>query len=979
MQNWNENSLEELLTDYLMEVHGYRRGHSAGFDREYGFDRTMLLSFLEATQPDELESWKNEGGLRWQEKLLHQLFSTIGKRGIAAVWRNGFKCGACRFTLYYPRPAGLGTAEQQARWGSNIFSVTRQLHYSAVAARDSIDVALFVNGLPLATLELKNSFTGQSVAQAMRQYREDRNPQEPLFGFGRCAVHFALDSDEAWMTTHLQGSKTYFLPFNKGTENGGGNPPREGGLKTAYLWEEVFAPHSVGELIEEFLQMAEEESKKGVVKKRTLLFPRYHQREAVQQLLSDAASHGPGRRYLVQHSAGSGKSYTIAWLCFGLTQLSDEAGRAQFSSVILVTDRRVLDRQISRTLKSFSHIPNLIKHADKGSWQLREALQSGTRIVITTIQKFPHILEEIGALPQASFAIVIDEAHSSQSGRAASGMSIALAGGKELVDGDYEDRVIDIIGKRKMLKNASYFAFTATPKNRTLEAFGEDQGETASPRFVPFHEYTMKQAIAENFILDVLENYTTYQTFYTVVKTIDADPEFGTSRAQKKLRAMVEKHPDAIRKKAEIMIEHFRAETAHLIGGKAKAMIVTSGIENAIRYRLAFDRILAHENLPYRALVAFTGEKTVDGLEYSEEAMNGFEGGKIPEEFKKPEYRFLIVAEKFQTGFDEPLLHTMYVDKPLAGVQAVQTLSRLNRSHPDKAGTFVLDFANKAEAIRDAFEPFYKGTQLTEETDLNRLNQLQDDLEEAGVFSEQERTMWVRRYLDGEPREQLESVLDTVFVPRYKELSPDEQVKWKGDYKSFNRAYEFLSAIRPFKRIDWEELAILGRFLVPKLPAPAEDDLSKGVLEATALQSYRVVRRDVQSKIDLMGEGEIEPAQIPGGGLKPEEQTDALSAIVQAFNDRFGKPLTPSQEQFLGEELPQKLRENAAYQAAKIHSDRQNARDLFMQNFRKELQARMLSETDLYKKISDDKGLEEFLISALFDADYENTTSQQRL
>lgn len=970
MQTWNEKSLEDLLVNYLIETHGYTRGHSAGFDREHGFDRAMLLQFLDSTQPDELAAWKAEGGAHWQEKLGKQLFETIGKKGIAAVWREGFKCGACRFALYYPRPVGASTAEQQARWAANLFSVTQQLHFAAQAAHDALDVAVFVNGLPLATIEVKNAFTGQNVTHAMRQYREDRPTREALFGFARCAVHFALDSDEIWMTSHLRGDKTHFLPFNRGTAEGGGNPPNPEGLKTAYLWEDVFAPASVGELVEKFLQLVEDPNDDGS-KQLKPLFPRYHQRAAVQQLLSAGAT-GAGQRYLIQHSAGSGKSNTIAWLCYGLIELNDANAKPLFDSVILVTDRRVLDRQISNTLKNFAHAPGLVEHAAKGSWQLRDALQNGKRIIITTIQKFPYILQDIGALPQSRFAIVIDEAHSSQGGRAATEMGEALRGGQLPLEGDYEDKLNALIDQHKMLNNASYFAFTATPKPKTLEIFGLDHGEAAHPRFVPFHEYTMKQAIAERFILDVLRNYTTYQTFYTVIKTTEDtdDPEFDKTQAQKKLRALVEKNPQAIDKKAAIMIEHFRREVAHRLHKNAKAMVVTSGIENAIRYRLAFNRILEQENLPYQALVAFTGEKTVDGLDYTEETMNNLDSGKIPAEFKKPEFRFLIVAEKFQTGFDEPLLHTMYVDKPLGGVQAVQTLSRLNRCHPDKTETFVLDFVNKAEAIKAAFEPFYGATHLIEATDLNRLNQLQDDIEGAHVFSPEERTAYVRRYLNGETRASLEATLDQVFTPRYQALSPDEQIKFKGDYKSFNRAYQFLASIRAFKRADWEELAILGGFLVPKLPAPADDDTTKGVLEATALQSYRVVRRDAQLKIELEGDSEVEPAQIPGGGLRPKVERDRLSAIIHTFNERYGKPLTPSQEQFLGEELPQKLNGDATYQAAKINTDRQNAHGVYVNNFRAELQKRIFSETDLFKKLSDDQDLRAYLIDALFEDDY---------
>lgn len=966
----NEASLEDLLVEHLLEVHDFAVGHSAGFAREYGIDRAFLLAFLESTQNAELIKWKTEGGVKWHDKLLQQLHDTIHKRGVVAVWRDGLKCGTCRFVLYYARPSSVSTEERVARWKSNRFSVSRQLHFSSIAASDSIDVALFLNGLPFATIELKNAWTHQTVANAMRQYKDDRDPKEPLFKFAHCLVHFAVDADEVWMTTHLRGQNTGFLPFNKGTKNGGGNPINPHGPKTAYLWEDVFAPHSIGEIVERFAQLVEETGDDGA-KRHKLIFPRFHQRDCVHRALDDVRKHGAGQKYLIQHSAGSGKSNTIAWLCHQLVteQREDEA---VFDSVVLVTDRRVLDRQIAQTVKQFAHAPGLIEHAGKGSWQLRAALQSGKKIIITTIQKFPFVLDEIGELPQSRFAVVIDEAHSSQGGRVAGEMNAALSGGSALSggkdgdDAEYEDQLNALIASRKMLTNASYFAFTATPKNRTLENFGVPQGDGT---FKPFHEYSMKQAIAEGFILDVLRNYTTYQTFYTLLKTDDSDPEFDVSRAQKKLRAMVERNPDAIEKKAAIMIEHFRSEVANRMKKSAKAMIVTSGIENAIRYRQAFDRILQKENLPFQALVAFSGEKMVDGLPFTEDGMNGFESGKIPEKFKATENKFLIVADKFQTGFDEPLLHTMYVDKPLAGVQAVQTLSRLNRAYPLKNETFVLDFANKAQTIKDAFEPFYEGTILSEETDINRLNLLQDDIESVQVFSPDERTQWVQLFLGEAERAVLEPLIDG-WVERFRELSPDEQIKFKGDYKSFTRAYEFLSAIRPFVRRDWEELAVVGRYLVPKLPAPQDDDGSKGVLEATALHSYRVVRRDVQLRIELEGASEIEPASIPSGGLRPEPQLDRLSAIIKAFNERYGQNLSESQEDFLAAHIPQTIAGDEEYQAAKEHSDLQNAQQVFEKKFDGELQKRMFEETELFKKLSQDKDLKSFLVGLLFDNDY---------
>lgn len=837
--------------------------------------------------------------------------------------------------------------------------------FSQIAAADSLDLALFVNGLPVATLELKNAYTGQTVVHAMRQYKDDRPSKEPLFKFGRSLVHFAVDSDEAYFSTHLNDVKTIFYPFNKGTKSGGGNPPSNVGPRTSYLWEEIFSKNGLGELLEGFAKMVEERGDDGK-KKHKLLFPRYHQRDCVQKLLSHAQTHGAGQKYLVQHSAGSGKSNTIGWLCKGLVGLQYQ-GATLFDTVVLVTDLRVLDSQIAATVLSIVDDKNLVEHASKGSFQLRHALQSGKKIIITTIQKFPFVLDQIGDLPQARFAIVIDEAHSSQGGKVAGKMNAALGGGLSDDDDEpFEDKLNALMEARKMLPNASYFAFTATPKPKTLETFGVPNAEGG---FDPIHEYSMKQAIAEGFILDVLKNYTTYQTFYTLVKKIETDPDFEVSKAQKKLRAMVERHPDAIEKKAQIMLEHFSGEVANRMNNSARAMIVCSGIENAIRYKWAVDKWLQENHSPFGAIVAFSGEKEVDGAKYTEEGMNGFDGGKIKEKFKEPAFRLLIVAEKFQTGFDEPLLHTMYVDKVLGGVQAVQTLSRLNRCHPLKTETFVLDFANKTEAIKSAFEPYYDQTTLVEPTDINRLNFLQDDLEKPQLWTSDEIEDWCKRLLAGESRLTLEPKIDIV-VERYKLLEEDEQVKFKGDLKNFLRGYEFLSAIRPFKRADWEMLSLFGGFLLPKLPAPQEDDLAKGVLEATGLHSYRVVRENAQMKLELEGDGEIEPAQISGGGLKPEAKLDKLSQIIRDFNERFGKDTSAAQADFIAKDAPGAVASDEDYLAAKAHSDKENAREVYAKKFKAEIVKRLQTDTEFYKTLIQNKELQAWLIETNFEADY---------
>ncbi|MEO0875805.1 MAG: type I restriction endonuclease, partial [Bacteroidota bacterium] len=722
----------------------------------------QLFSFLEATQPDKLATIRKRG----EDKFLRRLSDQIKKRGVIDVLRKGVKDLDLTVYLYYKRPTSQLNKHAISRYAENIFAVCRQLYYSN-SNKNSLDMVLFINGLPVITMELKNHYTGQNVIHAMRQYEKDRDPREPLFRFGRCMVHFAVDPDLVYMTTKLAEGNTFFLPFNKGLDDGqpyppglahgAGNPLNPQGLKADYLWKEILTKSVLSNILENFAQIVEEKDEDTGKTKTKLIFPRYHQLRVVTRLLGDARVNGVGRRYLIQHSAGSGKSNSITWLAHQLTELHDGKDENIFDSVIVITDRRVLDKQIRDNIKNFAQIKGVVQPITKGSKQLREALEEGKKIIITTIQKFPFVLDEIGELGSNNFAILIDEAHSSQSGDTAAKMNVALSnrdarnvealpvaadsGSNEYgaqeedpVEVDTEDLINAFMEQRRMLTNASYFAFTATPKNKTLEVFGEKQEDG---RFYPFDLYSMKQAIEEEFILDVLQNYTTYQSYYKLNKAVEDNPEFDTSRAQKKLRAFAESHDFAIKEKARVMIDHFTGEVKNRINGKAKAMVVTKSIKNAIRYFFAFQEYLREINSTYQVVVAFSGKKTVDGQEYDEASLNGFPSGDIPREFKKKEYRFLIVADKFQTGFDQPLLHTMYVDKKLADVQAVQTLSRLNRAYkPEKEDTFVLDFFNTVDDIRAAFEPFYTTTILSQETDANKLNDLQDALDDAEVYTE---------------------------------------------------------------------------------------------------------------------------------------------------------------------------------------------------------------------------------------------------
>jgi len=734
---------------------GWLPGEPVDYDREYCVDLVHLTAFLRATQPKVAEELDLYNDSPTRRKFLARLQGEVSKRGVVDVLRNGIQHGPYRIQLFYGTPSP-GNEEARALYEQNRFTVTRQLRYSRDETQRALDIVLFINGLPIITFELKNRLTKQTVHDAIEQYKRDRNPAEKIFELGRCVAHFAVDDSEVWFCTHLQGKTSWFLPFNKGWNDGAGNPPNPQGLKTDYLWREILTCESLTNILENYALLVEEKDPKTGRKRRRQIFPRYHQLDVVRKLLADAATRGVGRRYLIQHSAGSGKSNSIAWLAHQLVGLERE-GRPVFDSIIVVTDRRILDQQIQNTVKQFAQVSSTVGHAED-SGDLRRFVQSGKKIVITTLQKFPFILDEIGSEHSGRrFAIIIDEAHSSQGSRTSAKMSMALSGvSSQEEEETFEDQINRLMESRKLLPNASYFAFTATPKNKTLEMFGEaDPQPDCKVKHRPFHSYTMKQAIQEGFILDVLANYTPVKSYYKLVKTIEDDPEFDVKKAQKKLRRFVENHEYAIRLKAEIMVDHFHEQVIAKgkIGGKARAMVVTGSIEQAIQYFEAFQEYLAERKSPYRAIVAFSGEHEYKGMKVTEAILNGFSSRQIPDMIQVDPYRFLICADKFQTGYDEPLLHTMYVDKVLSDVKAVQTLSRLNRSHPQKHDTFILDFVNDPETIRRAFEPYYKTTLLADETDPNKLHDLKADLDGYQIYTPEQVDELVRLYLSGAVRD----------------------------------------------------------------------------------------------------------------------------------------------------------------------------------------------------------------------------------
>jgi type I restriction enzyme, R subunit len=961
-------------------IGGYEPGQPADYNRDVALDVVKLLAFVQATQPKIAEALElGVDGIK-RTQFLHRLQGEIAKRGTVDVLRKGIAFGAVAGIDLYKFVPTLGNASAPENFAKNIFSVTRQLRYSNDETARSLDMVMFVNGLPVATFELKNSLTKQTVADAITQYQRDRDPRELLFQPGRSVVHFALDDSRVAFCTQLSGKSSWFLPFDKGWNSGAGNPPNPNGLKTEYLWKQVLAKESLANLIENFAQIIEEQDERGK-KKRRQVFPRFHQWRTVQALLRRCREDGVGHRYLIQHSAGGGKSNTIAWLAHQLVELkkANDANAAQFDSVIVITDRIALDTQIARTIKAYDHVASVYGHSDSAD-ELRGFLRKGKKIIVTTVQKFPFILDELGDLGARRFALLIDEAHSSQGGKTTAKMHLALSsvpGDDEGDDESVEDAVNRLIESRKMLPNASYFAFTATPKNKTLELFGErsDEGGKPSFRAPPELTYTTKQAIEEGFILDVTKNYTSVDSFYRVAKTVADDPDFDKVKALKKMRLYVESHDTAIRRKAEIMVDHFVAEVwaKRKIGGQARAMIVCSGIARALDYFREVSDYLGEIKSPFKAIVAFSGEQEIGGKKLTEADLNDFPSKDIPARLRQDPYRFLIVANKFVTGFDEPLLHTMYVDKPLAGVLAVQTLSRLNRAHPQKHDTFVLDFADNAEAVRKAFQDYYRATVQLGETDPDKLHDQKSDLDGHQVYAAQQIEDLVALYVKGADRDKLDPILDACVEVYVTQLDEAQQVAFKGKAKTFVRSYGFLGAILTYGHPAWEKLAIFLNFLIPKLPAPKEEDLSKGVLDAIDMDSYRPEVKAALSMGTLDDDGILEPAPTGRGGHGGEPEIDKLSNIIKAFNDLFGNIGWKDADKIgkvIAEEIPQRVAQDKAYQNAVRHSDKQNAKLEHDKVLNRVVLELMADHTELFKQFSDNQDFKHWLTDLVFGVTY---------
>lgn len=965
----SEKNLETILVNYLRDVQGYEEGLSENYNKDYALDTERVKRFILSTQKKKAENTACFASEVSERKFFTQLNKELATRGITDVLRKGFRYISELFDMYYPLPSELNPTAQEM-YRKNIFCVTRQLYYSKENS-NSIDVMVSLNGMPVLTIELKNHYTGQTIENAIKQYQTDRDPNDLLLAPKRCAVHFAVDDDDISMCTWLCGKSSWFLPFNKGVNGGAGNPVNPNGVRTSYLWEDILAKESLSDILENYAQVIKKKDEKTNKEKVSVIWPRYHQLEVVRKLLAETRAKGVGNRYLIQHSAGSGKSNSITWLAYQLVGLLDGT-KPLMDSVIVVTDRVNLDKQIRDNIAAFKRLSNLVAWADSAD-ALRNNLESGKKIIITIVHKFPFILDTIGnEMKNKRFGIIIDEAHSSQNGSMSAKMNIALSGNSGENGEDLEDKLNAIIEGRKMVKNANYYAFTATPKNKTLQMFGtafdQPDGETGHR---PFHEYTMKQAIEEGFIEDVLKHYTTYNSYYKIVKSIESDPEFDKKQAQKKLRAFVESQPETIQQKASIIVEHFHTQVIDKgkVGGQARAMVVTSSILRAIEFYYEISRLLEERKSPYKAIVAFSGSKSYGGKEVTEADVNGFPSKDIEENMGTDPYRILVVAEKFQTGYDQPLLHTMYVDRVLTDVKAVQTLSRLNRCHPKKRDTFVLDFANDAESIKASFQRFYKTTILSREIDPNKLNELITEIEEANIYTPDDINLLNEKYWSGASREEIDPIINT-SVDRFKELELDTQIRCKSSVKGFLRIYPFIAAVLPYKSFEWEKLNTYFLLLIHKLPVLKGEDFTEGLIESIDFDQYRLIKGE-EVKIELENsDAEIAPIEIGKPGGKSEPDMKKLSEILDEFNGINWLDKEKAKKQL--DELPVRLQADEAFMNAARNSDRATAQQQCNMSLMMII-ARMLNEnTEFCRNYLDNPDFMNFINQRVFNTAYEN-------
>jgi type I restriction enzyme R subunit len=980
--NHTERAFEEAIESHLLEFGGYVKGSMEDYRRELALFPQTVVDFIRSTQPEKWQRLETFHGEQVETKFIQRLERELQQRGTLDVLRHGVSDYGVHVKLAFFKPASNLNPETIEFYNKNILSVTRQVKYS-LRNENSLDMLLSLNGLPIATVELKNPLTRQTVKDAIRQYKQDRDPNELLLQFKtRTLVHFAVDPDEVYMTTKLNGEKTFFLPFNKGYNKGAGNPPNPEGYKTSYLWEEVWKKDSLMDILARFLHLEVKEEVSGrKVKKESLIFPRYHQLDAVRKLEAHAKGHGPGQNYLIQHSAGSGKSNSIAWLAHRLSNLHDAQDLSVFDSIIVMTDRLVLDKQLQDTIYQFEHKSGVVEKIDDDSNQLAEALKNGTRIIISTIHKFRYILDKAGEIPGKKFAVIIDEAHSSQSGESASAVKKVLSTtnleeaaqveGQEN-DTTLEDEIMKDILSRGRKEHISFFAFTATPKAKTLELFGvlNDQGKPE-----PFHLYSMRQAIEEGFIIDVLKNYTTYSTYFKLAKQNEEDPLLDKKKASRSIARFISLHPHHLAQRTEVIIEHFRRVTRHKIGGKAKAMVVTSSRPHAVRYKQELDKYIQEKGYTdIKTLVAFSGNVKDDfGDEYTEPGINGFGEKELPSKFDTDEYQILIVAEKYQTGFDQPLLHSMFVDKKLSGIKAVQTLSRLNRTHPGKLDTFVLDFSNDPEDIQKAFQPFYEKTTVEETTSPNLVYDLKNKLDGYQIYWDSEIDALNEVFFRPRQTSSSQSMLNRFIDPaieRFKTKPEEEQEEFKSTLTSYIRTYSFITQIAPFQDVGLHKLYVYGQFMLRKLPRRV-DGGSISLEDDIALEYYKMEKKSEGSISLQMGEESPLKGVTHGGtGRGGEESLSSLSEIIQTLNNRFGTEFSQADQLFFEQIEEEMVQDDDLYQQGKSNT-MENFEFVFNEKFFDKIIDRMELNQEIFARIMDDAKFQETVKSHLLKSVYE--------
>jgi len=953
----SEKAFQSDIIAHLVST-GYHSRGTTCYNKASCLDAELVLKFIQDTQE---KTWKRFGkvyGDKAENKFFYRLVNEIDKKGTIAVLRNGFKDVGCHFKLFFPKPNNKKNPELFEQFDKNIFSVIDELEYQDREKGNRLDLVIFINGLPIITIELKDTFS-QGVEKAIKQYKEDRDPKEKLFH--NCFVHFAMSDDKVYMATKLAGWKTRFLPFNRFTDN----PDVLNDYKTSYLYNDILQINKLSKLINNFVYIEKEDNNEFPI------FPRYHQLDCVNKLLGDAV---PSKNYLVEHSAGSGKTKTIAWLAHGLINKFNRLDNRVYDMVIVISDRKVIDKQLQTQVQAIEKVKGIVEVIDekKTSKDLKEAMQNGSNIVVTTLHKFPFILEEVKDLHKRNYAVIIDEAHSSQSGAMARKMKQILSTNSleeaEALDRDVEneleEEILNEVESYRNLKNVSFFAFTATPKNKTLELFGT---KDKSGGYHPSHLYSMKQAIDEGFILDVLKHYLSYDTYFKLVKKVTDDPEYDERKAKKLLRNFVEKHPHAISEKSNIMLEHFMSSTFNKINSQGRAMVVTRSRLHAVLYKKAFDRLIKENNYPIKTLVAFSGTVKHDEQEYTETSMNNLPSKKtIENAFKEEPFRILIVANKYQTGFDQPLLHTMYVDKSLNGITAVQTLSRVNRiKPPHKNDTLVLDFANQTEIIQKAFQPYYETTFLKEGTDPHKLYELEEKLIDYQIFDQTDVNAFIKSWKKGESQPKLHNLLSPI-VNEFKAKGKKDQVGFKKTIKRYQSIYSFLSQLMPFSDVNLEKVFLFNKFLIKKLPT-INNPLPFNVLEDVDMDSYKIVNKG-EKEIKLQSEGELKSISA-GVGEYSQDTNEKLSSILNALNDAFGTDFNEDDKVFLGR-VKDNLLENKELLTKMELNSKENVKAVFEKYFNKEMTGLLNSNMKFYKKIVDNDKLKSKLKKTLFDLMY---------